>query len=95
MDDKRNSLLASLLLLALTWWMCLPEHRRREYRMRTALATQKTVQSMARRIAGRSMLAELDGREDTAQGGYELAYRLMSEPFERARQAYEKLRSVS
>ena len=86
MDGRRGELATSLILLAVTWWATLPEHRQREMIMRVSRALQTAAQKTAQRAGRSAMAGELEHGEPGI--GYDVAYRLMTGLYRRAGQWY-------
>ena len=82
-------LLASLAYLAVVSWMMLPDHKRRELKMKAARTAQSLSDRLARRAGDSSMGTELR----TGQRRYEVPY-LLSLAREQAGRLYERQRSA-
>lgn len=90
MEPKKGQVLASLVMVALSWWMMLPAQKQREHRMRTALILQSVSQRLAQACARYAMSEELAGDPAAAGAGYRAAYRLMTGIGERAGRWYRQ-----
>lgn len=91
--QRRAELIQALLSLAVAAWMLwtmVPEHRRREWRMRLLLAGRKMTGTCARRAGAASMRAELA----TGQPEYTVTYGL-SLAREWLARAYDRTRGVT
>lgn len=94
-DDKarrRLQILVDLIGMAVTIWIVVPEHKRREWLMWTVKNTQKAAQWTACRSGRFGIRRELAGDKDTANAGYSMAYELMTGPYRRIGAWYDKMR---
>lgn len=73
-------------------WYMLPLHQRKQALMRLSQQGQTGIQWAARMTSQYAMRCELAGDVLPAAAGYDIARRLMSGPFEFARQRYDNLR---
>lgn len=85
--------LASLVLLALTWWMSLPEHQQTEIKMSLARTIQRRSHRLAAAMGRDGMAAELAGDDLSAAGAYDAAHRVMG-VHDRAQRWYQRLGGV-
>lgn len=90
MERRPGQLISSLIVLAATWWVMQPEHRRQEIRMRAALRFRTRVHSLARGIGARGMSQELQGDPEAAADAYDTAHHLMTTWYERASRWYDR-----
>lgn len=91
---KLIALAVNLIMLLGLCWISIPEHRRAEIGMRISHRMRRSSQRLAQTVAGWAMQHDLAGNGDTAALGYELAYNLMTGPYQTATRWYERGRSV-
>ena len=81
-----------LLSVTATVWIMLPAHERQAAMMSAIISAQRFSQRIARVSARWAIRRELRGEGETV--GYQVAYDLMTGPFERAGRLYNKIRGA-
>lgn len=89
---KLIALVANLIMLLGLCWISIPEHRRAALGMRVSARMRRETQRLARMVGQWAIQHDLAGDHDTAQAAYDLAFRIMTGPYEAAVRRYERAR---
>lgn len=95
MNRRLVELVSTAILVGVTWWTTLPEHRRRRHRMMISRTLARSTEHLARRFGHIAMREELEGRTDDAHRLYRAAYRLMTGPYRSAQRHYDNARDTT